>query len=145
MARYPSNVDHGIEAGVRHEKKPHRIDGGLPGAAAVEGFDPKSDQSSSEDDLSSHLVSIKERQLTWPKAAALLFTEYVVLAILAFPYSFQVLGMAGGMLATLLIGLSTLYTSHVLWRYCMQNRRIRDIADAAYYLCGESRIAWFAA
>ena len=31
----------------------------------------------------------------------------------------QVLGMAGGVIATLIIGLATLYTSHVLWRFCM--------------------------
>jgi hypothetical protein len=123
--QYPSNI-HPFQS-----SQPHLIDGGLPGAEAATGFDDperisvpndKEFLDEADDYASSHLVAIKERQLTWPKAAALLFTEYVVLAILAFPYSFQILGMAGGMIATLLIGLSTLYTSHVLWRYCLQNR-----------------------
>lgn len=39
-----------------------------------------------------------------------------MLAILAFPYSYAILGMAGGVLTTLLVGLMTLFTSHVLWR-----------------------------
>ncbi len=131
-AKYPTNIDHGVAQGGRPQR-PHLIDEGLPGGGSAHGFfDPVSTEDSSvrndkeefgdDDYASSHLVAIKERQLTWPKAAALLFTEYVVLAILAFPSSFQVLGMAGGMIATVLIGLSTLYTSHVLWRYCMQNR-----------------------
>jgi hypothetical protein len=153
-AKYPSNIDHGIAEGGGVHRSYFPKDDGLPGAGSAHGFvDPANDDLNSDqlgkefddDYASSHLVSIKERQLTWPKAAALLFTEYVVLAILAFPYSFQVLGMAGGMITTILIGLSTLYTSHVLWRYCMQNRRIRDIADVAFYLCGESRLAWCAA
>lgn len=97
------------------------------------------------DDSSSDLVQIVERQLSWQQAAALLFTEYVVLAILAFPYSFQILGMAGGVISTFIIGLSVLYTSHVLWRYCMRHPEIRDICDAAYIVAGKSRIAWGAA
>ncbi|KAJ9104620.1 hypothetical protein QFC21_002118 [Naganishia friedmannii] len=68
------------------------------------------------DDESSALVQIEERTLTWQQTTALLLIEYVVLAILAFPYSFQILGMAGGMITTVIIGLSVLYTSHVLWR-----------------------------
>ncbi|KAL8278123.1 hypothetical protein RQP46_009447 [Phenoliferia psychrophenolica] len=65
-------------------------------------------------------------------------------AILAFPSSFAILGMAGGVIATLLIGLATMWTSHVLWRYCMAHPQIRDICDAAYCLTG-SRWGWWAA
>ncbi|KAJ9107959.1 hypothetical protein QFC20_003644 [Naganishia adeliensis] len=97
------------------------------------------------DDESSALVQIEERTLTWQQTTALLLIEYVVLAILAFPYSFQILGMAGGMLTTLIIGLSVLYTSHVLWRFCLAHPEVRDIADAAYVVAGNRRIAWYAA
>ncbi|SCV67981.1 BQ2448_102 [Microbotryum intermedium] len=99
--------------------------------------------------------AIRERKLTWVEATLLLLTEYVVLAILAFPSSYLILGMAGGVLSTLIIGVSTYYTSHVLWRYCLKHPEIRDICaslpslghlgrDAAYVLTG-SKIAWFAA
>ncbi|KAJ9119931.1 hypothetical protein QFC24_005414 [Naganishia onofrii] len=97
------------------------------------------------DDESSALVQIEERTLTWQQTTALLLIEYVVLAILAFPYSFQILGMAGGMITTVIIGLSVLYTSHVLWRFCLVHPEVRDIADAAYVVAGKRRVAWYAA
>ncbi|GAA5981032.1 hypothetical protein JCM10908_003956 [Rhodotorula pacifica] len=93
----------------------------------------------------SSVIGIKERKLSWWEAAALLLTEYVVLAILAFPYSFQVLGYAGATVATVLIGLSTYYTSLVLWRFCLAHPQVRDIADAAQVLCGGRRIGWYIA
>ncbi|ORY92963.1 transmembrane amino acid transporter protein-domain-containing protein [Leucosporidium creatinivorum] len=97
-----------------------------------------------ESDNSSLISVLRERKLTWKEATLLLLTEYVVLAILAFPSSFRVLGMAGGTIATLLIGVLTYYTSHVLWRYCMKHPEIRDICDAAYALTG-TRWAWWLA
>ncbi|KAK4052227.1 hypothetical protein OIO90_004449 [Microbotryomycetes sp. JL221] len=95
------------------------------------------------DDGSSEM-QISERKLTWPQATLLLLTEYVVLAILAFPSAFAVLGMAGGVLATLIIGATTYWTSHVLWRFCLAHPEVRDICDAAYVLTG-GRWAWWAA
>lgn len=68
----------------------------------------------------------------------------VVLAILAFPYSYQILGYAGATLSIFFIGLSTYYTSYILWKFCMKHPQIRDIADAAEVLTG-SRIGWYAA
>lgn len=83
------------------------------------------------------------QKLGWKQTALLLLTEYVVLAILAFPSSYAVLvrqirfgeknnadlenyqGMAGGILGTVGIGLATLYTSHVLWRFCLAHPEIR--------------------
>ncbi|GAA5923456.1 uncharacterized protein JCM15063_003652 [Sporobolomyces koalae] len=80
------------------------------------------------------VVGVQERKLSWYQAAALLLTEYVVLAILAFPYSYQVLGYAGATLSILFVGLSTYYTSYILWKFCMRHPQIRDIADAAEVL-----------
>jgi amino acid permease len=52
--------------------------------------------------------------------------------------------MAGGTIATLLIGAATLWTSHVLWRYCMKYPAIRDICDVALTLTGK-QWCWYAA
>ncbi|GAA6023725.1 hypothetical protein JCM8202_003154 [Rhodotorula sphaerocarpa] len=93
----------------------------------------------------SSVVGIKERKLEWWEAAALLLTEYVVLAILAFPYSFQVLGYAGATITTVIVGASTYYTCIVLWRFCLAHPQVRDIADAAQILCGGRRIGWYIA
>ena len=37
--------------------------------------------------------------------------------------------MAGGVIATVLMGLAVLYTSHVLWRFCMAHPESTDIID----------------
>ena len=51
--------------------------------------------------------------------------EYVVLAILAFPWSYSVLGMAGGIITTMIVAVTTLYTSLILWKYCLRHPQIR--------------------
>lgn len=86
--------------------------------------------------------TIVYRTLTWPKCALLLFTEYVCLAILAFPYAFSVLGMAGGLLATFGLGMAALYTSLILWRYCMKHPQLLNICDIGYQIFGKSKIAY---
>lgn len=40
--------------------------------------------------------------------------------------------MAGGVIATLIIGAVTLYTTHVLWQYCMKYPLTRDVCDVAF-------------
>ncbi|GAA5846776.1 hypothetical protein JCM9279_004438 [Rhodotorula babjevae] len=91
----------------------------------------------------SSVAGIKERKLTWWQAAALLLTEYVVLAILSFPYSFATLGYAGGTLTTVIVGISVYYTSLLLWKFCAAHPEVRDIADAAQVLCGGRRVGWY--
>lgn len=86
--------------------------------------------------------TIKYRTLSWQKAAVLLFTEYVCLAILSFPWAFSYLGMAGGLLATFGIGLSALYTSLILWRYCLRHPQITNICDIGYQIFGKNQIAY---
>jgi len=93
--------------------------------------------------------TIKVKQLSWQQAAGCLSAEYVVIAILSFPSSYsyvgilslilsaclcsvpmdRVLGMAGGVIATLLVGLIVWYTGLVLWRYCMAHPGSTDIVD----------------
>lgn len=86
--------------------------------------------------------TIVYRTLSWQKAAILLFTEYVCLAILSFPWAFSYLGMAGGLLATFGIGLGALYTSLTLWRYCLRHPHLLNICDIGYQIFGKSKIAY---
>jgi len=90
--------------------------------------------------------SIKVKQLSWIEAAGLMFTEYIVIAILSFPSSYSVLGMAGGVIATVIIGLVVLYTSHVLWRFCMKHPDSTDICDlsARLFPARWRKVAWIA-
>ncbi|KAJ9098964.1 hypothetical protein QFC19_006188 [Naganishia cerealis] len=75
------------------------------------------------DDESSALVQIEERTLTWQQATALLLIEYVVLAILG-DYK------------------SSSLPSDL---FCLVHPEVRDIADAAYVVAGNRRVAWYAA
>jgi amino acid permease len=85
---------------------------------------------------------IKLRTMSWKKTAAVLFGEYVCIAILSFPSSFMALGYVGGIIATLSIGVVTLYTSLTLWKFQMKHPECRDICDIGYKLFGNSRIAY---
>lgn len=86
--------------------------------------------------------TIVYRTLSWQKTAVLLFTEYVCLAILSFPWAFSYLGMAGGLIATFGIGLSALYTSLILWRYCLRHPHLLNICDIGYQIFGKNKIAY---
>ena len=102
------------------------------------------------DDESSEVVEIRERSLTLVQTTSLLLgkgqrwhstcfdltrltffpdcvvtVEYVVLAILAFPWSYSILGMAGGIITTMIVAVTTLYTSLILWKYCLRHPQIR--------------------
>lgn len=80
--------------------------------------------------------------MSWKKATALLFGEYVCLAILALPASYKTLGMAGGLIATAVLGLVTLYTSLTLSAYCNRHPDALHIADIGRKLFGGSRVAY---
>ncbi|UZJ51566.1 hypothetical protein CBS101457_000886 [Exobasidium rhododendri] len=81
---------------------------------------------------------IKYRTMSWKKCAAILFGEYVCLAILSFPWAFNTLGMAGGVISTLGLGVVALYTSMTLWRYCMKHPDLLHIADIGRQLTGSA-------
>ncbi|KAF9467583.1 transmembrane amino acid transporter protein-domain-containing protein [Collybia nuda] len=85
---------------------------------------------------------VKYRTCSWQKTAALLFSEYICLAILSFPWSFSVLGMVPGVIVTLTVATICLYTSMVLWRYCLKHPEIRDICDIGQRLFGGSKAAY---
>ncbi|KAK0542061.1 hypothetical protein OC846_006857, partial [Tilletia horrida] len=76
------------------------------------------------------------KSMSWQKCTIILLTEYVCLAILAFPSAFATLGMAGGLFATFFFGLVTLYTSIVLWKYCLRHPDALHIADIGAQIFG---------
>lgn len=83
--------------------------------ASVHGVDD------SEEDMADRLVemeadnAIKYRTCSWQKTAALLFSEYICLAIMSFPYSYSVLGLVPGIILTAVTAAFVLYTSLVVW------------------------------
>lgn len=49
------------------------------------------------------------------QTAALLFSEYICLAIMSFPWSYSVLGLVPGLILTVFVAGVVLYTSLTLW------------------------------
>lgn len=87
--------------------------------------------------------AIKYRTCSWPKTAALLFSEYICLAIMSFPYSYSVLGLVGGLILTVVVAALVLYTSLVLWEFCLRHPEVKDVCDIGQMLFWNSRWAWW--
>ncbi|KAJ3875357.1 transmembrane amino acid transporter protein-domain-containing protein [Lentinula edodes] len=85
---------------------------------------------------------IKYRTCSWQKTAALLFSEYICLAMVSFPWSFSVLGMVPGVIVTVAVAATCLYTSLILGRFCIKHPEMRDVCDIGQYLFGGSQLAY---
>lgn len=88
--------------------------------------------------------AIKYRTCSWQKTAALLFSEYICLAIMSFPYSYSVLGLVPGLILTAVVAGFVLYTSLIVWEFCLRHPEVRDVTDIGQMLFWNSKIAWFA-
>ncbi|KAJ6006179.1 hypothetical protein N7451_004123 [Penicillium sp. IBT 35674x] len=86
---------------------------------------------------------IKYRTCSWQKTAALLFSEYICLAMMSFPWSYSVLGLVPGLILTVFIAGVVLYTSLTIWKFCLRHPEIRDVCDIGQYLFWDSKWAWW--
>ncbi|KAK8216626.1 transmembrane amino acid transporter protein-domain-containing protein [Phyllosticta capitalensis] len=89
--------------------------------------------------------AIKYRTCSWPKTAALLFSEYICLAIMSFPNSYAVLGLVPGIILTLVVAGLVLYTSLIVWEFCLRHPEIKDVCDIGQMLFGGKWAWWFTA
>ncbi|KAL8729921.1 MAG: hypothetical protein Q9181_004836 [Wetmoreana brouardii] len=87
--------------------------------------------------------SIKYRTCSWQKTAALLFSEYICLAIMSFPYSYSVLGLVPGIIVTIAVAAVVLYTSLIVWEFCFRHPEIRDVCDLGQMLYYGWRWVWY--
>ncbi|CAJ2506218.1 Uu.00g003480.m01.CDS01 [Anthostomella pinea] len=88
--------------------------------------------------------AIQYRTCSWQKTAALLFSEYICLAIMSFPWSYSVLGLVPGLILTLVQALVVLYTSIILWEFCLRHPEVRDVCDIGQMLFWGKKWAWYA-
>ncbi|KAK3685358.1 amino-acid permease [Podospora appendiculata] len=88
--------------------------------------------------------AIKYRTCSWQKTAALLFSEYICLAIMSFPWSYSVLGLVPGLILTAVVAAVVLYTSLVLWQFCLRHPEVRDVCDIGQMLFWNKKWAWYA-
>lgn len=87
--------------------------------------------------------AIKYRTCSWQKTAGLLFSEYIVLSIMSFPWSYSLLGLVPGLILTVVVALLVLYTSLVLWEFCLRHPEVRDVCDVGQMLWWNKRWAWW--
>ncbi|KAI1777530.1 transmembrane amino acid transporter protein-domain-containing protein [Hypoxylon cercidicola] len=87
--------------------------------------------------------AIQYRTCSWQKTAALLFSEYICLAIMSFPWSYSVLGLVPGLILTVVQALIVLYTSIVLWEFCLRHPEVRDVCDIGQMLFWGQKWAWY--
>jgi hypothetical protein len=87
---------------------------------------------------------IKYRSCSWQRTAMLLFSEYICLAIMSFPWSYSVLGLVPGLIITVFVALTTLYTGAIIGDYCARYPHIQDICDTGQHLFWGQRWAWYA-
>ncbi|KAG5995944.1 hypothetical protein E4U43_002944 [Claviceps pusilla] len=92
---------------------------------------------------SDHGADIQYRTCSWQKTAALLFSEYICLAIMSFPWSYSYLGLVPGLILTVVIAAIVLYTSLVLWEFCLRHPEIRDVCDLGQTLFWGKTWAWW--
>ncbi|EQL03476.1 hypothetical protein G6O67_006527 [Ophiocordyceps sinensis] len=88
-------------------------------------------------------ASIQYRTCSWQKTAALLFSEYICLAIMSFPWSYSFLGLVPGLILTVVIAGIVLYTSLVLWEFCLRHPEVRDVCDLGQMLFWGKTWAWW--
>ncbi|KAH7325777.1 transmembrane amino acid transporter protein [Stachybotrys elegans] len=131
--------------GGRHVAVGPRITPPLDGPA---DFEPVNEDSNSaylakqlEDEAGN---GIQYRTCSWQKTAYLLFSEYICLAIMSFPWSYSVLGLVPGLILTAVVAAIVLYTSLVLWQFCLRHPEVRDVCDIGQMLFWGNKWAWWA-
>lgn len=88
--------------------------------------------------------ALQYRTCSWQKTAFLLFSEYICLAIMSFPWSYSVLGLVPGLILTVAVAAVVLYTSLVLWEFCLRHPEVRDVCDIGQMLFWGKTWAWYA-
>lgn len=88
--------------------------------------------------------TINYRNCSWQKTAGLLFSEYICLAIMSFPWSYSVLGLVPGLILTCFISLTVLYTGLIICDYCAAYPHITNVCDIGQHLFWGSKAVWYA-
>jgi len=62
---------------------------------------------------------------------------------MSFPYSYAILGLVPGLILTVVVAGMVLYTSLVVWEFCLRHPEVRDVCDIGQLLYWNSKIAWW--
>lgn len=86
---------------------------------------------------------INYRDCSWQKTAGLLFSEYICLAIMSFPWSYSVLGLVPGLILTVFVALTVLYTGLIITEYCAAYPQVTNVCDIGQHLFWGAKWAWY--
>lgn len=102
------------------------------------------DQRSSSAAVDEKAYGEQYRTCSWLHTTGLILSQYIVLAIMSFPNSYSVLGLFPGLLLTVFVASTTLYTGLIIAEFCQKFPHLRNICDIGKYLLGGYRWAWYA-
>lgn len=81
---------------------------------------------------------------SWQHTVGIMLSEYIVLAIMSFPWSYSVLGLVPGLILTVFVSGTVLYTGLIITDFCEKFPHLRNVCDIGQYLFGGHRWAWYA-
>jgi amino acid permease len=62
---------------------------------------------------------------------------------MSFPYSYSVLGLVPGLILTAVQAAFVLYTSLVVWEFCLRHPEVLDVCDIGQMLFWNKKWAWY--
>lgn len=107
-------------------------------------FKPVEEKTDYEESSEDSAPSIDYKNCSWQKTAGLLFSEYICLAIMSFPWSYSVLGLVPGLIITVFVSITVLYTGFIISDYCLAYPEMTSICDIGQHLFWDSKIVWWA-
>ncbi|ODV78417.1 uncharacterized protein CANTADRAFT_6809 [Suhomyces tanzawaensis NRRL Y-17324] len=109
---------------------------------STHSFDPDSLLQKLVEEEAGH--NINYRNCSWQRTAGLLFSEYICLAIMSFPWSYSVLGLGLGLIVTVIVSLIVLYTGLIIVDYCAAYPHLTDVCDIGRHLFWGKQWVWYA-
>lgn len=83
------------------------------------------------------------KSCSWQQTAGLMLSEYIVLAIMSFPWSYSVLGLIPGLILTLFVASTVLYTGLIISDFCEKHPSLRNVCDISIYLFGNYKSIYY--
>lgn len=62
---------------------------------------------------------------------------------MSFPWSYSILGLVPGLILTVVVAALVLYTSLIVWEFCLRHPDVKDVCDIGQTLFFNSKWAWY--
>lgn len=62
---------------------------------------------------------------------------------MSFPYSYATLGLVPGLIFTVFVAAMVLYTSLIVWEFCMRHPEVKDVCDVGQVIFWGKKWAWW--